>query len=79
MERPDDNEVYEVIIAHRRYFCVMVGDVEVSVRVPLHVFESKNPVLLEEFADALLHKVMVEKKKQSPTANRSLLNMTKIM
>ena len=79
MERPDENEVYEVIIQHRRYFCVMVGDVEVSVRVPLDVFNSKNPVLLEEYADKLLGKVLLEKRKQSPTANRSLLNMTKIM
>lgn len=79
MERPDENEVYEVIIAHRRYFCVMVGDVEVSVRVPLDVFNSKKPERLEEYADALLRKVIIEKRKQSPTASRQLINMTKIM
>ena len=78
MERPDENEVYEVIIQNRRYFCVMVGDVEVSVRVPLDVFNAKNPERLEEYADALLHKVVIEKRKQSPTANRSLLNMTRL-
>lgn len=56
--------IYPVIMEHRRYFCTMVGDVEVSIRVPLHVWESKNYDAYTEYAESLAQKVVAEKRRQ---------------
>lgn len=73
------DDVYEVIIGNRRYFATMVNGVEVSVRVPLHIWNEANPQKLEAYADELLLGVLAERRKQSPVANRALRNMTKLI
>ncbi len=59
-----DEDIHEIIIGHRRYMATKVGDVEVTVRIPLHIFEKKDPKALEEFAEELVHKVRAEKRRQ---------------
>jgi len=73
------DDIYEVIIGNRRYFAVMVNGVEVSVRVPLHIWGDRDPKKLESYADELILKVLAERRKQSPVANRALRNMTKLI
>lgn len=62
----EESRIYEVTIGNRRYFAVMVGDIEVTVRIPLHVFNSKKPHLLEPYADELIKVVAAEKRRQGP-------------
>lgn len=52
------DDIYEVILGNRRYFALKYKGEEISVRVPLDVFNSGNKVLLGEYAELLLRKIM---------------------
>lgn len=73
------DKIYEVSIGHRRYFATTVDGVEVSVRVPLHVFESHNPKAYEEYAEELAKKVQAEQRKKYSQAWNNKQRMRKLI
>ncbi len=70
MEGTDGLEVYEVIIGNRRYFATKVGNTEVTVRIPLELFNDRKPHMLEEYADELVKKVQAERRRQYQWNNK---------
>lgn len=68
--------IHELIIGHRRYFAAKVGDVEVSVRIPLQVFGTHDENMLAPYAEDLARKVLAEKRRQGMMGPRQPVRMT---
>jgi hypothetical protein len=66
------DDIYEVTIGHRRYFALRFQGEEITVRVPLDVFTSGNPVLLGEYAETLLRKIMTLSRSKAAVTKASL-------
>lgn len=59
------SEPYEVILGNRRYMCTKVGDTEVSVRIPLHVWDAPTEPKIAEYTDELIRRAVAEARRQN--------------